>query len=298
MTTPNKPEEKPEAGGGTTTEDKPEVKPEDQKPPEETPPEETPPEETPPEETPPEGTPPKADEKDEEIERLKAENKELKEKEGKEPAKEPAKGTIKNMAMRNFVSKEVPEAREKYLKDDVTVEQQFDIIVDVADKLIGAVHKDHIEPAQAQLAVAVIGLQNELEIRDLRGSSEAFKGVETKVKEALAKMTWVDRAASGVVGKLFDKFKPASAKPKDDKKKPEPPKVASTLKDVAGGGAGAGGGKGKQTRLTVEQEKDRQEIEAEQGTPLSEEKYLAKLKTRQDTAKAAGRPEPTILRQT
>lgn len=235
--------------------------------------------------------------KEAEIEALKA----AQAPEPEKPAPQQENGGLKDVAIGAFVNHIVPEAKRVFVDPNSTIEKQFDTIIDTTDKMLGAVIQDRINPMLRNLASANIEQSNELEIRDLRAEDPAFrKDIEPKVRAEISKMSWKDRAnpeaVRGVYHKIIGAQKNGNVAPASVAPKPKAQAAASVLKDVSTGSP-APGPKANGIRLTKEQEADRLEIGLEVGHTLSPENYLAKLKGRQDHAKALGRKIPQTLRE-
>lgn len=273
-------------------------------PPEEKPPVE--PEVTP--ETPTEPEEPPQKTTDEIIAELKAENEKLKA--GKEPEPEEKKESparVPNQNLKSFETTFIPQAKKFYVgqvKEDGTVDHgaQFDAIVRTQENFIMATLADRIAPMVEPLIKSNIEMRNELTIRDMR-DNPTFKSVEARVRTTLSKLPLEQQERSGIITEIFHRIvgeRAASGKPISPVAKPagKPASVVSQLKDISGGGGNGGGSAGAvgKVTLTSEQEKDRQEMEEEGGYAISKEEYHAKLKARQETAKASGRKKiPTIL---
>lgn len=231
-------------------------------------------------------------ERDAEIERLKT------------PAEPEAKPVIPpptqrvNMAQM-FLTQTAVEAKKQFV-NETDPAKQFDIVVDTADKLVGAVLHDTVNPGLRNLAAANIELANELEIRDLRADPE-FKALEPKVRALLKNTPYQQRAmqqedGTGIVTATFHRLRGAKTNgPLTPAKAPAaPPSAARTaLKDLAAGGGASP--KPASVRLTGEQEADFNEM-VENGINITRAEYYAKTKSRQDQAKANGKPIPKTFR--
>ena len=170
--------------------------------------------------------------------------------------------------------------------------KQFEILHDTVDKMIGVVYADRVEP----LIASHIGLYNELEVRDLRSDPDFVK-LEPQVREQLNKTDWKSRAGDTPVADIFHRLRGAK---KNGTAKAVPPAkgtpaaaVRKTLKDVASGGGASPKPAG--IRLTKDQEADYQQM-TESGWPGSRAEYYAKLRARQDQAKAEKKPIPSTYR--
>ena len=177
-------------------------------------------------------------------------------------------------------------------------EQQFEAVHEMANQMLGAVLTDRVDP----LGLATVGLYNELEIRDLR-SDPTFKTLEPKVRAALNKADWKERAkveddGTGVVTAIYHRLrgsqqngaaKPVATTPKAPLSAP----VRQALKDVSSGGGASPKPAG--VRLTKEQETDFQAI-LQDGIDITRAEYYAKWKARADQAKAGGRKIPATYR--
>lgn len=228
--------------------------------------------------------------KDAEIAALKAAPK------AEEPAKPaaPPQGRMSNIQL---VQRQViPEARKVFVDPNSTVQQQFDVLLDAQQQMLGAVLVDSINPYFENLATANIGLANELEIRDIRSEDSTFaKQLEPKVKAELDKMRWEDRGKPGAVKSVYYRLLGESNGKRAAEQVAAKPNPAAVLRDVSAGMSG-GGAKSPGIRLTKEQEADRLDMSTD-GSVLSPENYLAKLKARQDRAKATNRKVPSTLRE-
>lgn len=292
---------------------KPEVLPDDPAltpDPPETPPEELPGEVGPPEEETPQepsaepGTEPPAEEeptadelqqqlsdKDAEIARLRAGE--------RQPGEEPPAQPRVTMAQQ-FLSTRKPQLRQSFVaeKDEA---KRFEILFDTADQLVGAVMHDQIRPVFHSLATANIELSNELEIRDLRAEPE-FKALEPQVRAQLKKMGWKDRGqfeedGSGAVRTIYHRLRGArrnGTPPKPSTPGPKgTPAARAALKDLSAGGGASPRPVG--IRLTKDQEADYQGM-VENGISLTRTEYYAKWMSRVYQAKSAGRKTPATYR--
>ena len=266
----------------------------------ETPVEETPKDEVV-EETPKEEEPagPSAEELKNQLDEAKAENERLKAESSERKPEAPQERRVQHLVTQNFIDKVLPAARKAFTAEDTTSDKQFDTIIETVNQMIGAVQTDQIRPQVESLATALIEVLNELEIRDLRGEVQDFKkAFEKPVRDALSKVNWKDRGNMDAVRAIYHRIKGAAG---DGEKVPPKtnkaiPGASGALKDLSAGKGGAPT-KTVTVRLTEEQEQDRKEIEEETGVPHPPEKYFAKLKARQDKAKAAGKRIPNTLRE-
>lgn len=212
----------------------------------------------------------------------------------KEEEPEPAptdRQPIQMTATQAFLHQTMPESKKQYSADTATPADQFDVMINTVDRFVGAVLQDQILPATHQLAAALIESNNEIEMLQLKFYDPAFKGLEATVRKSLGKLTLVDRSKPQAVRNLYYQIR--GAKP-DGTPVTSPKDPSAVLRDVsAGGGAPR---KSSSVRLTADQETERSAIEAEQDTPFTPEQYAAKLKVRQDRAKAAQKTEPKLLR--
>lgn len=233
--------------------------------------------------------------KDAEIERLRAG--------GDQPKPEapaPQDGGLRHIG--NFVHQVVPQAKKAFADPETPLDRQFDIMLDTADKMLGAVMEDRVLPSINKLAIANIVLANELEIRDLRADNPDFKKqYEPQVKEELAKLEMKERGKPDVAKKIYYRIlgeknghgKPATPVSNGKARASAP---SATLRDVSAGSP-ASAQKSNGIRLSKEQEAERQTDAQETGQLMSPESYLAKLKARQDRARALGRKVPQTLRE-
>lgn len=238
---------------------------------------------------------PTAEDLKKQLEESQAEVDRLKGEEPAEPAPAPKTdgAPVANAATQAFIRQTMPAARKMFMAEDVTSEKQFDVMVETSDKLVGAVMTDQVRPAQHNLAVALIEANNNIEMLQLQLSDADFKGMETTVRKSLDKMTLQDRAKPQAVTKVYHQLRGSKSGGKAATTPARTPAAVAALKDVsAGGGAPR---KASSARLTAEQETERRTIQEEQTEPFTPEQYAAKLKVRQDRAKANKRPEPKLL---
>lgn len=214
----------------------------------------------------------------------------------------PAPGGIQHMqASAQFVREVLPAAKQAFIKDTATPEQQFDTLYDMTNRMVGAVLQDRVAP----VALANVEMHNEIEIRDLRVSEDGtpnpeFRALEPTIRKELAQMSWKDRATGTAVSQVYDRLlgaktrKPGAAAPAPAARPATPnPAARAAVRDIS---TPAGAVRPKVTvTLTAEQEADRSAMEAD-GQPMSAELYAAKYKARADKAKALGKPIPRTYR--
>jgi len=208
-------------------------------------------------------------------------------------------------ASTHFINEYLPSVRKEFSKTvtvdketgevSLNTEKQFDLISDMANRLVGAVMADNITPKVQKLAVANITLANRLALSELRADPE-FKKYESSVIKKLNKMTWQDRAQDNAVEGIYHKLRGAKSSVKEIEKpvkKQGTATAGAVLKDIAAGGGAAPKPAG--IRLTKEQEQDYQEM-VENGWTGDRKDYYAKYKSRVDRAKAQGHSVPKTYR--
>lgn len=199
-----------------------------------------------------------------------------------------------------FVQRHAPELKRAFTAEGATAEQQFDAIYKLADQLVGSVMADHVEPTQDHLATRVIQLENELEIRDLRGDKATgglFSTLEKTVRDELKKLPWKERVSEGAVKKIYHRLigeRGGMAPPKTNGHA-TPAAATEALRDVSAGSRTQPAKKVIGFKLNQEQEADFQAM-VEDGATITRERYAARYKARADKAKAEKRPIPKTLR--
>lgn len=228
--------------------------------------------------------------------RLKAENDQLKA--GARPAAPAATdGQEKFPVTRHFISQVLPAAKQRFTHPEATAQDQFEVVTDLTDKLLGAYHNDRVLPALDQIVMQNIILQNEVEIRDLRAADPKFRSaLESAVRSELKTMRWEDRIKPEAVQTIVDRLTGAArrvpaAAPSGVKR---PGAASAVLRDVSAGGVGTRTPVSG-TKLTPDQESDYQAMLAE-GSEWTREQYYAKTKARQEMAKKNNRTVPKTYR--
>ena len=262
---------------------------------EETP--EVPPEETPgaePPEAPPEAPPAptvedalakidalvqSVSEKDKRIEALEGKLKEQK------PAEEAPKPAGQS-AIGIFVNQYLPKMKEKFSSEETTSADRFEAMVDVSDKMLGAVLTDKILPTFQAVAQTMIDVSNRLEAVEISSSDPDFAGLRSEVFGILAKLPLAEREKNDAVASIYK-----SLKPKAEKK----PASREVLRDVGTGGNGAESGKGV-VLLSADQEEDRKAISLEAGHEMSRQNYKIKYDAKVKYYKSQGKKIPATLR--
>lgn len=245
--------------------------------------------------TPPE---PSAEELKTQLAEARAENERLKAAPAEPPAPAQPAGGIKDLYTQHFLTKTMPEVKKVLLDEKSTPDQRFQATYDMANHLVGAVLKDQIQPGQANLAVALIETQNEVESLKLERADARYKDYATEVEKELGSLKWTERADKGIVQKIFHRLVGAKSNGKGTlpvvPARSAPP--VKVLKDISAG-TGVAPTKSTSTGLTAEQEEDRQQIENESPNPFPAKLYLAKLKARQNTFEVENKGKPDHLKR-
>lgn len=228
------------------------------------------------------------------LDALEAENKAYREAQAKPPVTTRPGERVSMSQV--YLQRHKPEHAKSYVAAK-TDGEKFEVMHETVNQMLGAVVSDRVDP----LVAATVSMFTELEIRDLR-ADPAFKALEPQVRKALERttlkeLTTMDEDGTGPVTRIYHQLRG-----KSNGTKPAPsktpagaaPAARKALADVAAGGGASPKAQGA-IRLTKDQEADYQAL-LKDGIGLSRTEYMAKLRSRQDQAKAAGKPIPQTYR--
>lgn len=190
-----------------------------------------------------------------------------------------------------FVNQFLPKAQEVFTKEDATDKDRFEVMVEVADKMIGAVISDKIAPGLGMLVDRIVEVSNRLEAAELSSSDPNFSELREEVFGILKRLPMAEREKLDAVSSIYGQLKG-----KIGKKQPEKKTVTKeVLRDVGGGSNGSGAGKGVVV-LSAEQEEDRKQISSEAGHDMSPADYKMKYDAKVKYFKSQNKKVPATLR--
>ena len=233
------------------------------------------------------------EEKDAEIARLKAAQPAP-----EEPAPAPAPAAAEAKAIAKFVNVTRPQLEREFTREGITPQEQFRVLHDLSDHMLGAVLQDKVVP----VGLAVIELSNDNELLRMQVENPGAKTTLAETRAELLKLPWARRSEPGIVQATYERIlgrKANGRAPAPAAKGPARPAtaVSKVLRDVSAGG-GAPAKVTASVKLTTLQEAERQELESEAGPgTMPPDRYKAKLEARQANAKANNRKVPALLRE-
>lgn len=213
--------------------------------------------------------------------------------EGKAKEERPVSEGPKPLAQPNikaFVESYTPKAKEIFSSEETSEKDKFDVMFDVADKMLGSVLTDKVLPAFQAVADRLSDLSNRLEASEISISDPDFVQIRDEIFGILKKLPASEREKPDAVSSIY-----AQLKGKVSKKEPAKVPSREVLRDVGGGTNGASSGKGVVV-LSADQEEDRKQISGEAGHEMSPSDYKMKYEAKVKYYKSQGKKVPATLR--